>query len=566
MAAKKKYRRAGRRAKRTTLPARFGTGKNDLKREEKGLFGIGFGILFWIIMMVIAGVIVAAIPTIVQAIASNMEPQVLAAHVPYMVGDDPMMERGDPVAMRAGFLGMNQAMGDLYGQLRFIAMVVFVVVFIFIGVTYLLEQFKLVGEGTAHRMISESILFAILLFVFPLIFNLSARVVNSINESTILTSGGTDATTMAKDVAGMVADFPAWGPGGIGKVISIFVFGTFALTSVFTFVVAGVLRLFGTAAFAAAFPLVLVFYIFPLTRRVGEMCVSTLIGLMVATVFISIFFRMAWQAFPPGSESTLTKWIVGVGVLSAGAMLPTAFAPALGRTFSTTAHGVSSATGAAFGGTIAAAGGLAGGMVSGGAGGLKGMAGMQLGAGQQAKVVGYSAFTGGLKGMATKSPFGGFMVGAGTSGAAQELAKEMHGLPMSMRHDWLDSTGKAQKHISGFRPAVSEAELKKARSDAGPVVHGTIMEARKKGFDNLTHRQKAQFGFIELAVHNGKAPTKKMVEDVIDPKDGSARDGLKELDAIMQNKEASEDAVNLTIADTLKDHKFDEWYNNNYKK
>jgi hypothetical protein len=587
MAAKKKYRRAGRRARRTILPARLGvgkkglnTGKNDLRRNEKGFFGLGMSFLFFIIMMVIAGVIVATLPSIVRAVISGMQPHVLAVHVPYMVGDDPMMVKADPAMTSAGMFGMNQAMGELYCQLRFVAMIVFVVVFVLIGITYLLEQFKLVGEGTAHRMTSESILFAILLFVFPLIFNLSATVLNSITEGTILTHTDTDPTgvtvttdapTMVNRAAGFAADLPKWGPGGIGYIISVFVFGTFALTAAFTFIVAGSLRLLGTVAFAAAFPLVLVLYIIPFTRRVGETCVSTLIGLMVSTVFIAIFFRVVWQAFPVGCEDTLTKWIMGVGVLSAGAMLPTAFAPAMGRTFSTAASGVASSAGAAMGGTIAASGGLASGGLGGVVGGAKGMAGMDLSKGQQAKVLGFSALTGGIKGMGTKSPFGGFMVGAGTSAeGARAMAEKMGGLPMSSKPFWENQFSGGQIKISGggaFAQKMSgpsEAELKEAKDIVGPHIHD-LMKGEGRGlkeWHNLSHRQQEKFDFMHRYLQDGKAPSKARVDADLrrDPEKGivQAEDSYKEFG--LSRSTYDDAAVDVALAPALKE--YGKWYDN----
>lgn len=522
--------------------------RRGLRRDEGGFGWIS--IIFFIIMLAVATAVAAAMPWIVKTIATGMKAEQLTVHVPLMVGTDPGMELNDPVAADAGFLGLSQAMGSLYGQFRLIAMVSFIIVFIFIGISYLLEQFRLIGEGTSQRMISESILFAILLFAFPYAYNLSAHMINSLNEQVILTSTRGGVTTypveMVEGVCSQVGDFPDINIGAFGKVITMFVFGTMSLAAVFTLVVSGALRLLGTVAFAAAFPLVLIFFLIPFTRRVGNTCVSTLMGFMLSTIFIAIFFRVVWQANLPGGS--MIRWVIGVGTLTSAAMFPTVFAPAIGRTFLSSSLQAGAAAAGTMGGALGAYGGFMGGAAGGALGAGRGVTGFP---GAQARTVGMGALKAGIAGMRTRSPVTALMMGPGVGREeAHRLARERHGIPMSAESIF----------NKGIKPGrYTPVGLSTKRGDAfAHRIHNSLFikpgatgRARKvqDQWRDLTHKQRQIWAYGVLKQKDGQEPSPEMVEDVI--ADGSAENSYREFVHKMQTHEYSNKEANYFLTNSM---------------
>jgi len=287
--------------------------------------------------LVIATLLITLLPQIASWLASSLRIDVLTVHVPLFVNPgNALMQGADPGA--GEFAGISSAMGNLYSMFQLLALVGFVIAFIFVGLSYVSEQFRLVSEGTAHRMISESVMFIILILIFPLVYNLGASALNAVNEGMILKDPSDPSVTVKQIVEKVIgaASAPALAGGVLEEAVVgwllRFVFFTITLISVFSAAIMGFFRFFGTAVLATILPLALIFTLIPLTRRVGEALTDSLLGFMLVTILVSTFFRFAYEVIKPNPPG-LVAWLTGLGTLLIVGMVPTVLAPLFGGVF-----------------------------------------------------------------------------------------------------------------------------------------------------------------------------------------------------------------------------------------
>lgn len=391
------------------------------------------GMIFMgIIMFSLSLIFVAVLPEIGKALARSMNAGTLLTHVPLMSdasGTDPTMNQGPDTDMGT-LSGMSTAMGDLYGTLRLVAFVFMTIVFVLIGLYYIVEQFRLIEEGTAVRMISESVFVILLLFIFPLAYNLGASLINGLNKEVIMTE--TDPVTgdpvdwqdMATDVAGHTMTMPSFGISVFGQALAVFILAAASFMAILSVAIMGTMRLFMTGAIAALFPLILIFKLIPLTRRAGTVLQDSLIGLMLVTIVAAVFLRFAWATiYSPGIDDTM-QWLIAFGTLTAASLIPTMLAGSLGGVMGGASRAITMAVGGAVGGTVAAAGGAMGGFAGGAGRGLAAGAGTVAVAGVAGR--GTLALRGGFAGAGAGirggGALGGLALGTGAGAGAAEGA------------------------------------------------------------------------------------------------------------------------------------------------
>lgn len=473
------------------------------KGEEEGLFGIG--IIVWIIVfigsMVLIGTIISeGYEWLLGTIAENVNLADLLVHVPLMSG----FESFGHTVPTQGIFAASTVMGDLYLSLRTISLVIITIGFVIIGASYALEQLNVMREGTATNLLSESVLIIVLLFIFPLLFNASALLLNGLNKDVVMHAedvekpGGGEIDErgyqeMTKDVARAAGTVPGvevpvfgeipgigWGINQIAKAGSkaliFFITGTISLMSILIAFAVGVFRILATAVLAAAFPLILALRLIPPLRSVSSRLSSSLIGIMLATLVMSLFLRVSWQIIIVGGLTGWMKWAVGVGTLIA-----------LGAAFTITAPALSSMAGA-FGGTIGRATAFsAGGMLAGaGTAAIGGATGLAAGAGtmgalglggikamggkRAAGMVGRAGLHGAAAGGPAKEPFGAMMVGHGAGEGYRPSLKTLEGYGEGSLDEatGLFEQGGIREQFDNYKAQISaDSELHQAKYEQG---------------------------------------------------------------------------------------------------
>lgn len=402
-----------------------------LLRDERGFLGLG-GILTALVIVAIFGMVLGMLGVfewLIKEIGAQVGIGKLLIHVPQltMSGEGP-----------GGFLQAGTVAGNLYGTFRLVAFAVITVGFVVIGLSYALEQFNVMRPGTAESLLSESVLIIILIFIFPWFYNAGAVALNGLNEGVVMHADHpireeagpeTGYEEMAVDVVEQAGDVPALlgevetGLPIIGsisdpsKAITVLVCGTVSFMALFIAIATGVFRLLATAALAAAFPLILALRLLPPIRDVSRRLTSGLIGVMLSTVVIAIFFRVAWGILATLSPGSFANWVFGAASLLVAAGAFTITAPTLSGMAGSISGTIGRGTAGSVAGMTAALGTGSLGMMAGAGRGIAGVAGaggMSLWGRGGAKAVGSSA----LRGLAAGAPSKGVMGSVGAGAAA----------------------------------------------------------------------------------------------------------------------------------------------------
>ncbi len=481
-----------------------------LPKGERGFFGGIVTALVIVALFVITLLMLGGLQLIVKKIAQGVHLGYILVHIPQIQISG--MTVGSAGSTPNFVMAAGETVASLYSTFRLVAFLVVTIGFVCIGLSYALEQFNIVLSGMAEKMLSESVLIIILIFIFPYFFNASAAALNGLNEDIILSPpkeqikdmnpGCADALKsgnkeplecVSAEIAEAAGTVPEGVLGGLkapglpigglkaadpSRIIVTLVTMTASFISVIIAFAVGIFKILATTAFAAAFPLILSLRLIPVLREVSQRLTSALIGLMLAGIIIALFFRIGFGILHEGLSWTFT-WAVGVGVLLASAGAFTITAPALsgmsgmisgtlGRTMSGAIGGMVAAGGTA--GLAGVAGAGAGGMQLAKSGKLSGMSKMgQMGS--LGKTMGKS----GLRGVAGGGP--GSDIGASIAGGAsagkesglKEVARgQGAGQQAQTTQAWTQEMKDTMNNLENADPATieSEAELGDAHMKA----------------------------------------------------------------------------------------------------
>jgi hypothetical protein len=311
------------------------------------------------------------------------------------------------------------AIQSVFASVQNISLVFYVFVLTFAGLSYAFESIRIMKEGTASTILSESLVTLVLMFVVLPVYNTAASMIN------VITAPDSNLILRQGDIMGIVKSTispPAVDPAQtvLSSIMSVFVFilDLLALVSIAVF---GALRIFFVGALVAMLPLLLVLRLFPLTRNQANSLIEMLVGLMLSSLMAAIFLRFGFEV--SSQWGGLLSTLAGFGTLVSASLMPTVLAPRIGSVFSSTAGMVTTAaTGATVVGSFAGAGALVSGMsVVQAAGGLGKVFGPSSSFADpiSSRIVGY---TGGLRIVAPAM----FMGGA--RGAGQGLAEAVKGI------------------------------------------------------------------------------------------------------------------------------------------
>jgi len=336
----------------------------------------------------------------------------------------------------------NQAIMPLYWKVTYVVLIFFVFVIFIAGLEWMFENFRIMREGTAISLLTGAALTLILLYLFPPIYGFVAEIINNITypaNNMLLPNGA-----IYEVIRATIAATPSAGLSSIPAIILSVIMFVLDLIVLLMIGIMGILRIFFIAALVVMMPLLLVLRLIPFTKHVAEELMSMLIGLMVSSMFVAVFFAFAYAVV--NSQTSYFAQFGALATLIAGAMMPTVMAPRLGRVFETTAM---MATGAVM--TGAMVGGMAaGGMAYGGVAGAKIIAGggaQALGAstglgktGAALHIMGQNVTAHGLRGAgtglqnATHMPMGAHMPLRGAGGAVSMLGNKLAMNPQEMQH------------------------------------------------------------------------------------------------------------------------------------
>lgn len=416
--------------------------------NERGL-ALG-GIVVVATILAIFGIVLGmmgALQLIMEMIADKLSLGNLLIHTPPFATDGFSLASYPDSVETGGLFHVSRVMSDLYPTFMTIAYAILAVAFVVLGLTYALEQFNVVRRGTVEKLLSESVLILILLFIFPWIFNLGAVAMNGLNKDIIMYKKATedngleedvDYSGMTADVAKKSADFPALIAeheiGGIevgdpSKAITAVVCATATFMAFLIALTTGVFRILAIGAFGAAFPIILALRLLPPIRRVADRIISGLIGLILATFVIALFFRVGWEVLEFGELGSFMEWALAVAILITASGAMTLTAAELSGMSAEISGTLGRSTAAAIGGYVATGATAGLGMATAGAaGGTMAIRG-GMGAKAGAAAVGRSALAGLKRGGPGKDVLGSMERGwGGGMEAAKRATKD--NLPM----------------------------------------------------------------------------------------------------------------------------------------
>ncbi|UVS68744.1 hypothetical protein NWT39_12665 [Nitrososphaera viennensis] len=311
------------------------------------------------------------------------------------------------------------AIQSVFASVQNISLVFYVFVLTFAGLSYAFESIRIMKEGTASTILSESLVTLVLMFVALPIYNTAASMIN------VITTPDSNLILRQGDIMGIIKSTispPAVDPAQtvLSSIMSVFVFilDLLALVSIAVF---GALHIFFVGALVAVLPLLLVLRLLPLTRNPANSLIEMLVGLVLSSLMAAIFLRFGFEV--SSQWGGLLSTLAGFGTLVSASLMPTVLAPRIGNVFSSTAGIVATAaTGATVMGAFAGAGALASGMsVVQAAGGLGKVFGSPSSSTDpiSSRIVGY---TSGLRIVAPA------MLAGGARGAGRGLAEAVKGI------------------------------------------------------------------------------------------------------------------------------------------
>ncbi|MCS7098204.1 MAG: hypothetical protein NZ922_04430 [Candidatus Methanomethyliaceae archaeon] len=325
--------------------------------------------LLAVVISMVAGAITMLIPQLSQSLlgAINAANNVYALliEIPRPLWDNniylfPQLIESNPISGYSNFIGTS--MTNFYAASRMASFILLVFVIIIAGISYFLQNFKIVSEGTAMRVFTGSIMCIVLIYLFPPIYDAIAALVNSltypspygilkpgmINE--ILLHASTIIPTSLDDVGSALV--------GIFMNLMLFIF---TLITYVSLVIMGILRIFFIGATFALMPILLVLRLLPFIDKIADVFIQVIVGGILASIIVSLFFAFGYDVITSPTISGLMKTLISIGILMSSSLMLTFLIPTLGSMMSTITTAITGAiTGATIGGVAITTGAAAG--------------------------------------------------------------------------------------------------------------------------------------------------------------------------------------------------------------
>jgi ABC-type multidrug transport system fused ATPase/permease subunit len=254
---------------------------------------------------------------------------------------------------------------EIYQILRNIALAAFVIVLMFAGLSFVFEHVNLVAPQTGYNIISKGLIFTLIFFFFPPLWDLLATTIQHTalwilnpeepgqptkNISYLLNKigGGIECHpedescnfTLDRLVAGITDPFTSLRNMFLTTFLAVFKAIAFLIFMFLTFLL-GTIRIVFTAIVTIAIPLILVISLLPVFRRVANRLIDAFLGLMIAPLFsaLGIVAGVAHlQTFVASSPDPIVEWFAALAVMGLVTFIPAMIVPMLGSVL----HSVSS--------------------------------------------------------------------------------------------------------------------------------------------------------------------------------------------------------------------------------
>jgi len=333
-----------------------------------------------------------------------------------------------------------------------IALAMFAVVLIIAAISYVLENFRIMGEGTAANIVTSSVFTLILIFACQYIYNAAAGVINILVGWSDV--GGSGLLIPSGNVVNTIVGYAT---GGIGTVSlpNLDPFTGFFFSGILIMLVAsllmltlvmGLTRLFFTGVLAAVLPLLLVLRLIPFTKHFADTLIQDLTGFMFASIMSSVVLLFGYQVLTSANLNPLTQILVAIITLFAAAYMSTVFAGKFGSLGMSAAHMVGGAVTSGLGMALGTVGGAVIGGGAGAAGRLSNIAGQGLSKsellGQASEGFASGAASGAVAGFLS----GGIGVGGGRIGMGTMVG--MRGMSKTITNSIASQHAQAQEFLS----------------------------------------------------------------------------------------------------------------------
>jgi hypothetical protein len=333
--------------------------------HRNGFAGIDAAIIIAFIL-VMMGVLTAFGPQILQWFAGALMGGSTGAYS--LLIELPILNSTKPAQGASAGQWVGWAADSISGLLQQVALGLFSVVLIIAAMCYLLETFRIMHEGTALSIITNSVFTLILIFAVKYIYNGVAAAINAftgwpdVGGTGLIITGGHEIDALIGAMGGGVL--------GGGWDVAVRFFGSVVIfiisTSILILsVMMGAVRLLLIGCLAAALPLLLMLRLIPPVKHLADSLIETVIGIMFASVIAAILIHFGFILVDQTGLGGITKLVIALATFAGAAYMSTMFAGRLGGLFMTmggmATMASSAATGLMLGGAAMGAGGIAGG-------------------------------------------------------------------------------------------------------------------------------------------------------------------------------------------------------------
>jgi hypothetical protein len=417
-----------------------------------------------------------------------------------------------------GTLGqqLGVPMTYVFEIMRTIALAMFAVVLIVAAICYVLENFRVMNEGTAANIIMNSVFTLILIFACQPIYNAVAGAINlfvgwpSVGGSGLLISSGN-----------IIDVIVGYGTGGVGTVPlpNLDPFTGFFFSGILIMLVAsllmltlvmGVTRLFFVGVLAAVLPLILVLRLIPLTKHFADTLLQDLIGFMFASIMASIVLLFGYQILITASLSPLTQILIAIVTLFAAAYMSTIFVGKFGALGMAAANLVGGAVSSAAGAAV----GMAGGAILGGGAGMASRLGSLRGKGLSKTELMGQAGEGFVSGATPGAISGFFSGGSGGGGGGMRMGSmggSMRGMGYMVTGTMNRQKAPAQAFLANRAGSTLTAAMYK--NSTGDVLPTATPEASQHFMSELAKKSNED---VYAGYVSGNYP--ELAENLKDPK------------------------------------------------
>lgn len=264
------------------------------------------------------------------------------------------------------------SMATVYETVKFISLILFVLVLFVAGISFGLESWGLMSEGTAMNMLRSSLFNLIMIFLILPLYDSVAGLLNYSSAFIINPSNPGDTSIINVLLQKMITPNLSDASG----IASIFVIPVVLILIVIVLIlipILGIIRIFFTAAFITFFPILLLIRLIPFLRGFADKFINQSVGLILSGLLAAIFLKFGIDFVQnPGEFPVGGIWLASFATLIAAALMPVVLAPMVGTVFQTAAQAGMVATA---GGAIVAGGAISGG-VAGSLGAMRGLGGV----------------------------------------------------------------------------------------------------------------------------------------------------------------------------------------------